>query len=62
MENIVNVTDCAFSQECGFNGAYQPPVNGEFFVSVSYFIKSFLLITSSIRYQLEKKLLALDFS
>lgn len=59
MENIVNLTNCSFSPECGFNGAYQPPVNGEFFVSVSYFIKSFLLITSSIRFQLERKQLAL---
>ncbi len=54
MENIVNLTNCSFSPECGFNGAYQPPVNGEFFVSVSYFIKSFLLITSSIGFQLEE--------
>lgn len=62
MEKIINFTDCGFSSECGFNGAYQPHVNGEFFVSVSYFIKSFLFITSSIRFQLEKKSLALDFS
>ncbi|KAL0191431.1 hypothetical protein M9458_014129, partial [Cirrhinus mrigala] len=31
MENIVNLSDCAYSPDCGFNGAYQPPVNGEFF-------------------------------
>lgn len=62
MENIVNLTDCAFSPECGFNGAYQPPVNGEFFVSASYFVKSFLVFTSSIRFQLERKQLALNFS
>ncbi|XP_016108153.1 ectonucleoside triphosphate diphosphohydrolase 8-like [Sinocyclocheilus grahami] len=31
MENIVNLTDCAFSPDCGFSG--QPPVNGEFFTS-----------------------------
>ncbi|XP_016403496.1 ectonucleoside triphosphate diphosphohydrolase 8-like, partial [Sinocyclocheilus rhinocerous] len=39
MENIVNLTDCAFSPDCGFNGAYQPPGNGKFFVSVSVLIK-----------------------
>jgi len=40
MENIVNLTGCALSPDCGFNGAYQPPVNGEFFVSVAFLIKS----------------------
>lgn len=37
MENIINVSDCAFSPDCGFNGAYQPPVNGEFFAFSAYF-------------------------
>ncbi|XP_018960625.1 ectonucleoside triphosphate diphosphohydrolase 8-like [Cyprinus carpio] len=37
MENIVNLTDCAFSPDCGFNGTYQPPVNGEFFAFSAYF-------------------------
>uniref|UniRef100_A0A672PVR1 Ectonucleoside triphosphate diphosphohydrolase 8 n=1 Tax=Sinocyclocheilus grahami TaxID=75366 RepID=A0A672PVR1_SINGR len=50
MENIVNLTDCAFSPDCGFSG--QPPVNGEFFVSVSVLIKSSSLITSSIIFKL----------
>ncbi|KAL1276053.1 hypothetical protein QQF64_035676 [Cirrhinus molitorella] len=37
IENIVNLTDCALSPDCGFNGVYQPPVNGEFFAFSSYF-------------------------
>ncbi|XP_050967800.1 ectonucleoside triphosphate diphosphohydrolase 8 [Labeo rohita] len=37
MENIVNLTDCAYSPDCGFNGVYQPPVNGEFFAFSAYF-------------------------
>ncbi|XP_051719187.1 ectonucleoside triphosphate diphosphohydrolase 8-like [Ctenopharyngodon idella] len=43
IENIINLTDCALSPDCGFNGVYQPPVNGEFFAFSSYFhIFSFL--------------------
>ncbi|XP_052414693.1 ectonucleoside triphosphate diphosphohydrolase 8 isoform X1 [Carassius gibelio] len=37
MEKIVNLSDCAFSPECGFNGVYQPLVNGEFFAFSAYF-------------------------
>ncbi|XP_077054325.1 ectonucleoside triphosphate diphosphohydrolase 8 [Siphateles boraxobius] len=37
MENIVNLTDCALSPDCGFDGAYQPPVNGEFLAFSAYF-------------------------
>ncbi|XP_056607602.1 ectonucleoside triphosphate diphosphohydrolase 8 [Triplophysa dalaica] len=37
MEDIVNVTGCKFSPDCGFNGVYQPPVNGEFFAFSAYF-------------------------
>ncbi|TRY55046.1 hypothetical protein DNTS_003651 [Danionella cerebrum] len=37
MENIVNVTGCASSPDCGFNGVYQPPVNGEFYAFAGYF-------------------------
>lgn len=44
MENIVNLTNCALSPDCGIDGAYQPPVNGEFFVSVAFLIKSTSLI------------------
>ncbi|XP_067221945.1 ectonucleoside triphosphate diphosphohydrolase 8-like [Chanodichthys erythropterus] len=36
-ENVVNLSDCAFSSDCGFNGVYQPPVSGEFFAFSSYF-------------------------
>lgn len=34
VENILNVTNCSFYPDCGFNEVYQPPVNGEFFVSI----------------------------
>lgn len=34
IEKIVNVTNCSLYPDCGFDGVYQPPVNGEFFVSV----------------------------
>ncbi|NP_001002379.2 ectonucleoside triphosphate diphosphohydrolase 8 isoform X1 [Danio rerio] len=37
IENIVNLTGCALSPDCGFNGIYQPPVNGEFFAFSAYF-------------------------
>ncbi|XP_030632854.1 ectonucleoside triphosphate diphosphohydrolase 8 [Chanos chanos] len=37
MENIVNVTDCPYTPDCGFNGAYQPPVYGTFFAFSAYF-------------------------
>ncbi|XP_051567667.1 ectonucleoside triphosphate diphosphohydrolase 8-like isoform X1 [Myxocyprinus asiaticus] len=37
MENIVNLTDCTFSPDCGIDGVYQPPVNGEFFAFSAYF-------------------------
>ncbi|ROL54700.1 Ectonucleoside triphosphate diphosphohydrolase 8 [Anabarilius grahami] len=44
--NIVNVSSCAFSSDCGFNGVYQPPVNGEFFAFAAYFhIFNFLGLT-----------------
>lgn len=38
IHNIVNVTECPFSPDCGFNGVYQPPVNGEYFVSFIYLL------------------------
>lgn len=34
IEKIVNVTKCSLYPDCGFGGVYQPPINGEFFVSV----------------------------
>ncbi|KAK9973545.1 hypothetical protein ABG768_024271 [Culter alburnus] len=37
MENIVNLTNCALSPDCGLDGVYQPPVNGEFFAFSAYF-------------------------
>ncbi|XP_076870569.1 ectonucleoside triphosphate diphosphohydrolase 8 [Brachyhypopomus gauderio] len=36
MTNIINLTDC-FYPDCGFNGVYQPPVNGQFFAFSAYF-------------------------
>uniref|UniRef100_A0A8C3S1T3 Ectonucleoside triphosphate diphosphohydrolase 8 n=1 Tax=Chelydra serpentina TaxID=8475 RepID=A0A8C3S1T3_CHESE len=32
IKQIFNFTACGQSQSCTFNGTYQPPVNGEFFV------------------------------
>ncbi len=52
VEKIVNLTDCASSPDCGFNGVYQPTVNGEFFVSVAFLISSSSLITGSITFQI----------
>ncbi|TVK90548.1 Ectonucleoside triphosphate diphosphohydrolase 8 [Bagarius yarrelli] len=37
IENIVNITNCTLYPDCGFNGVYQPPVNGEFFAFSAYF-------------------------
>ncbi|XP_063071558.1 ectonucleoside triphosphate diphosphohydrolase 8 [Engraulis encrasicolus] len=37
IHNIVNVTECPFSPDCGFNGVYQPPVNGEYFAFSAYY-------------------------
>uniref|UniRef100_A0A4W4F059 Ectonucleoside triphosphate diphosphohydrolase 8 n=1 Tax=Electrophorus electricus TaxID=8005 RepID=A0A4W4F059_ELEEL len=37
MKSIINLTDCSFYPDCGFNGVYQPPVNGEFFAFSAYF-------------------------
>ncbi|XP_062854200.1 ectonucleoside triphosphate diphosphohydrolase 8 [Trichomycterus rosablanca] len=37
MEEILNVTNCNFYPDCGFDGIYQPPVNGEFFAFSAYF-------------------------
>ncbi|KAM9482771.1 ectonucleoside triphosphate diphosphohydrolase 8 isoform 1-T1 [Clarias gariepinus] len=37
IEKIVNVTNCSLYPDCGFNGVYQPPVNGEFFAFSAYF-------------------------
>ncbi|XP_051985638.1 ectonucleoside triphosphate diphosphohydrolase 8-like [Xyrauchen texanus] len=37
MEKIVNLTNCTFSPDCGIDGVYQPPVNGEFFAFSAYF-------------------------
>ncbi|KAF4079205.1 hypothetical protein AMELA_G00190170 [Ameiurus melas] len=37
IEKIVNVTNCSLSPDCGFDGVYQPPVNGEFFAFSAYF-------------------------
>uniref|UniRef100_A0A8B9L721 Ectonucleoside triphosphate diphosphohydrolase 8 n=1 Tax=Astyanax mexicanus TaxID=7994 RepID=A0A8B9L721_ASTMX len=35
--NVVNLSDCALSPDCGFNGVYQPPVNGDFYAFSAYF-------------------------
>uniref|UniRef100_A0AAY4ACP5 Ectonucleoside triphosphate diphosphohydrolase 8 n=1 Tax=Denticeps clupeoides TaxID=299321 RepID=A0AAY4ACP5_9TELE len=37
MLNIINVSTCSLSPDCGFNGVYQPPVNGIFFAFSAYF-------------------------
>ncbi|KAI5628388.1 ectonucleoside triphosphate diphosphohydrolase 8 [Silurus asotus] len=37
IEKVVDVTNCSFYPDCGFNGVYQPPVNGEFFAFSAYF-------------------------
>ncbi|KAJ7999854.1 hypothetical protein DPEC_G00198720 [Dallia pectoralis] len=37
MKNIVNLTDCALAPACGFNGVYQPPVNGNFLAFSTYY-------------------------
>lgn len=34
MKNIMNLTACSLAPDCGFNGVYQPPVSGNFFVSI----------------------------
>ncbi|KAI4892748.1 hypothetical protein NFI96_032306 [Prochilodus magdalenae] len=37
MSNLLNLSDCALYPDCGFDGVYQPPVNGEFFAFSAYF-------------------------
>ncbi|XP_072540650.1 ectonucleoside triphosphate diphosphohydrolase 8 [Salminus brasiliensis] len=37
IRNVVNLSHCALYPDCGFNGVYQPPVNGEFFAFSAYF-------------------------
>ncbi|KAL6457905.1 hypothetical protein MHYP_G00331350 [Metynnis hypsauchen] len=37
MNNLVNQSNCALFPDCGFNGVYQPPVNGEFYAFSAYF-------------------------
>ncbi|XP_021465977.2 ectonucleoside triphosphate diphosphohydrolase 8 isoform X2 [Oncorhynchus mykiss] len=36
MKNIMNLTDCSLAPDCGFNGVYQPPVSGDFFLKAEY--------------------------
>lgn len=43
IEKIVNVTNCSLYPDCGFDGVYQPPVNGEFFVSVFCLFSRFII-------------------
>uniref|UniRef100_A0A4W4F064 Ectonucleoside triphosphate diphosphohydrolase 8 n=1 Tax=Electrophorus electricus TaxID=8005 RepID=A0A4W4F064_ELEEL len=51
MKSIINLTDCSFYPDCGFNGVYQPPVNGEFFVSVFPKLKKMpLIICATLSY------------
>ncbi|XP_076125286.1 ectonucleoside triphosphate diphosphohydrolase 8 [Alosa pseudoharengus] len=37
IQKIVNISECAYSPDCGFNGVYQPPVHGEFFAFSAYY-------------------------
>ncbi|KAL2090965.1 hypothetical protein ACEWY4_013228 [Coilia grayii] len=37
IQNIVNVTECPYSPDCGFNGVYQPPIHGQFFAFSAYY-------------------------
>lgn len=48
IEKIVNVTNCTFYPDCGFDGVYQPPVSGEFFVSVSCLFARLIQIISYV--------------
>uniref|UniRef100_A0AAR2IZ99 Ectonucleoside triphosphate diphosphohydrolase 8 n=1 Tax=Pygocentrus nattereri TaxID=42514 RepID=A0AAR2IZ99_PYGNA len=36
MNKLVNLSNCALFPDCGFNGVYQPPVNGEFYLQSQY--------------------------
>ncbi|KYO23075.1 ectonucleoside triphosphate diphosphohydrolase 8 isoform B [Alligator mississippiensis] len=47
VRQIFNFSACGQGQTCGFNGVYQPPVNGQFFAfSAFYYTFSFLNLTS----------------
>ncbi|KAL0978152.1 hypothetical protein UPYG_G00166790 [Umbra pygmaea] len=37
MKNILNLTECSLAPACGFNGAYQPPVSGNFYAFATYY-------------------------
>ncbi|KAM6980726.1 ectonucleoside triphosphate diphosphohydrolase 8 [Aplochiton taeniatus] len=46
VKSIINLTNCSFAPNCGFDGVYQPPVNGDFFAfSAYYYTFSFLGLT-----------------
>nr|XP_008122527.1 PREDICTED: ectonucleoside triphosphate diphosphohydrolase 8 [Anolis carolinensis] len=48
VRNIFNFSNCSHSKSCGFNGVYQPRVNGKFLAfSAYYYTFSFLNLTET---------------